>query len=198
MTFNSEAKQDQFVANILNFKRNGFFVDIGSCAAICSNNTFFFESLNWQGLCVESNSAHNDSYKSRRCRYINENAFKLDYLEIFKELNFPESIDYLSLDIDELSFDLLKKLPHKNYRFKIITIEHDAYHLGDVFRKKQRDFLNSLNYQLAIGNVFVEQDGYGENSPFEDWWIDPKQFNVTYIDKIKSENIYPSQVISKF
>jgi hypothetical protein len=198
MTFNSEAKQDQFVANILKFKKNGFFVDIGSCDAIGSNNTFFFESLNWNGLCVESNSIYNNSYKNRQCTYINEDAFKLNYLEIFKKLNFPKSIDYLSVDIDELSFNLLTKLPHENYRFKVITIEHDSYHLGGYFKEKQRDFLNTLNYELIIANVFVEQYGYGPNLPFEDWWVDPKEFDTNYINKIKSENIYPSQIISKF
>lgn len=198
MIFSSEAKQDQFVANILKFKKNGFFVDIGSCGAIGANNTFFFESLDWNGLCVESNSIYNDSYKDRKCNYINEDAFRLNYLEIFKKLNFPKSIDYLSLDIDELSFDLLTKLPHENYRFKVITIEHDSYHLGETLREKQRDFLKNLNYELIIGNVFVEQDGYGPNLPFEDWWVDPKEFDAGYIAQIKSENIYPSQIISKF
>jgi len=43
--FKSDAFQDQFVHKILNGKRNGYFVDIGSCGAINSNNTYFFESL---------------------------------------------------------------------------------------------------------------------------------------------------------
>jgi len=198
MSFHSDAGQDQFVANIFKFKKNGYFVDIGSCQAVCANNTFFFESLNWNGICVEYNPAHNESYKSRSCHYINDDALKLNYSQIFKNLNFPQSIDYLSLDIDELSFDLLQKLPHENYRFKVITIEHDAYHLGDSFRKKQRDFLNSLNYELIIGNVFLQQDGYPASSPFEDWWVDPKEFDKDYINKIKSEDIYPAQIMLKF
>lgn len=198
MIFFSDAKQDEFVARILNFKRNGYFVDIGSCNAIGSNNTFFFESLGWNGLCIELESGYNDSYKSRRCHYINSDALKIDYLSIFEKLKFPEVIDYLSLDIDQLSFDALIKLPHDNYKFKIITIEHDAYHLGESYRTKQRDFLNKLGYELIAGNIFVEQNGYPEASPFEDWWVKEEYFDKSLLNKIKSENIYPSQFIEKF
>jgi hypothetical protein len=41
--FNSDAKQDEFVANILQFKRGGFYLDIGGCSSMASNNSYFFE-----------------------------------------------------------------------------------------------------------------------------------------------------------
>lgn len=196
--FFSDARQDEFVANILNFKRDGYFVDIGSCSAIGSNNTFFFEGLNWNGLCVELNSSYNESYNFRKCNYMNGNALTLDYASIFKNLNFPQSIDYLSMDIDELSFEALIKIPHDKYKFKVITIEHDAYRLGDSYRTQQRDFLFSLGYELAIGNVFIEQNGYEPNSPFEDWWVNSVDFAKEPLDKIRSYNEYPSNIIKKF
>lgn len=196
--FFSDARQDEFVARIFSFKRDGFFVDIGSCNAVGSNNTFFFEGLGWNGLCVELNSGYNSSYAVRRCTYMNDNALNLNYLDIFNNLNFPKSIDYLSMDIDELSYEALTKLPHKEYKFKVITIEHDAYRLGDSFKEKQRQFLSNLGYELIAGNIYVEQSGYAKNSPFEDWWVYPKEFNIELLNKIKSQNIYPSQVISKF
>lgn len=196
--FFSDAKQDEFVARALNFKRNGYYIDIGSCSAIGSNNTFFFEGLGWNGLCVELNSGYNDSYKERRCNYINGDALKIDYLSVLKALNFPSVIDYLSVDIDQLSFDALTKIPHNEYKFKIITIEHDAYHLGESYRIKQRDYLNGMGYELIVGNIFVEQKGYPQFSPFEDWWMRPEYFDRSFLDKIKSENIYPTELINKF
>ncbi len=196
--FYSDAKQDQFIANLFNFKKNGYFIDIGSCGAVNSNNSLFFESLDWNGLCVELNSDYNESYHSRKTHYINDDALKLNYEEIFLKLNFPSQIDYLSVDIDELSYDVIVKLPHSKYRFSSITIEHDAYHLGTEYQDKQRKFLHSINYELICGNVFVEQDGYGPSSPFEDWWVDPKQFDKDFINKIKCENDYPSNILKKF
>ena len=42
--FNSDARQDEFIANLFNFKKEGAYVDIGSCGAVGSNNTYFFEN----------------------------------------------------------------------------------------------------------------------------------------------------------
>ena len=33
---------------------------------------------------------------------------------------------------------------------------------------------------------------------FEDWWIDSKEFDDSLIQKIKSNELYPSDIINKF
>ena len=66
MRFCSDAKQDEFVANILNFKKDGYCIDIGSCHSILSNNTFAFQELDWTSLSIEIESGYNDSYPSTR------------------------------------------------------------------------------------------------------------------------------------
>lgn len=198
--FYSDAKQDQFVANILDFKKDGYCVDIGSCHSIISNNTFYFQSLDWTSVSVEIESRYNDSYSSRKSGvHLNENALEVNYKEIFEEYEFPKSIDYLSLDVDALSLNVLRILPLDDYHFKVITIEHDGYLYGDKYREQQRNILSSHGYLLLCGNVYVEQGGHeGKEHPFEDWWIYPSEFDQELIDKIKSENEYPSKIISKF
>jgi hypothetical protein len=198
--FYSDAKQDQFVANILDFKKDGYCVDIGSCHSIISNNTFYFQDLDWTSVSVEIESGYNDSYSSRKKGvHLNENALEVNYKEVFEEYEFPRSIDYLSLDVDTLSLNVLRILPFDDYHFKVITIEHDGYLYGDEYREHQRNILSSHGYLLLCGNVRVEQPGYeGKECPFEDWWIYPSEFNQELIDKIKSEDEYPSQIIAKF
>ena len=197
--FRSEAKQDQFVANMFNHKRDGYYIDIGSCGAIDANNTYFFESLGWKGICIEIESSYNNTYVNRSCHYLNENALRIDYSSLFKELGSPNSIDYLSIDIDEISYDALILLPFDEYDFKIITIEHDLYLRGEVYKNLQKEFLISKGYTLICENVYVEQDGYyGKKLPFEDWWICPKYFDLNLIDRIRSNMEYPSEIISKF
>jgi len=122
MRFCSDAKQDEFVANILNFKKDGYCVDIGSCHSILSNNTFAFQELDWTSLSVEIESSYNDSYPSTRKLgiHLNENALKVDYK---KEL---------------------------------------------------------------------------EECPFEDWWINPEEFDTELIEKIKCDSLLPSQIIERF
>tara|TARA_A100001201_G_C4065585_1_gene194060 strand:- start:484 stop:1092 length:609 start_codon:yes stop_codon:yes gene_type:complete len=198
--FNSDARQDEFAANILGFKRNGFCVDIGSCHSVISNNTFYFQDLGWTSLSVEIEPGYNSSYSTRNLGvHLNTNALEVDYKKVFEENEFPTSIDYLSLDVDTVSLEVLKILPMDEYRFKVITIEHDGYLYDDKYRGAQREILNANGYKLLCSNVYVQQPGYeGKEFPFEDWWVDPSQFDQELLDRIECENTFPSDIIAKF
>ena len=198
--FYSDAKQDQFAANILKFKKDGYCVDIGSCHSIISNNTYYFQEFDWTSISVEIEISYNQSYSTRKSGvHLNQNALEVNYKEVFGEYEFPQSIDYLSLDVDTLSLTILNILPLDEYRFKVITIEHDGYLYGDQYRTPQRELLTSKGYFLLCSNVYVEQPGYdGKEFPFEDWWIDPSEFDQNLVEKIKCENNLPSQIIAKF
>lgn len=198
--FYSDAKQDQFVANILGFKKNGYCVDIGSNHSINSNNTYVFQDWGWTSVSVEFDEVYNESYSTRKSGvHLNDNALTVNYKEVFEEYEFPQSIDYLSLDVDTSSLYVLNVLPLKDYRFKVITIEHDAYLYGDTYRTPQRNILSSNGYLLLCANVYAEQPGFeGKECPFEDWWIDPSEFSEDLIEKIKCTDILPSSIISKF
>jgi hypothetical protein len=198
--FYSDAKQDQFTANILQFKKNGYCVDIGSCHSMVSNNTYFFQNLDWASITVEIESSYNESYLARKKgNHLNANALELNYADVFEKYKFPENIDYLSLDVDTISLDVLKILPFKKYSFKVITIEHDAYLYGDKYREQQRSILSSKGYTLLCSNVYVEQSGHeGKKFAFEDWWVNPDNFSKEILNKLSSENEYPSNIIKKF
>lgn len=195
----SDDRQDEFAANMLKFKLNGYYLDIGSCASVGSNNTYFFESLGWQGICVEINPMFNESYQTRTCKYYNEDALNIDYEKIFIEHNFPFSIDYLSLDVDSASTGVLKKLPLDKYRFKVITIEHDSHVYGDLYKGPQREILQANNYHLICADV-LNQSGrnIGQEHAWEDWWADPQYFDQIHLDKIQSFRLDTKQIISKF
>lgn len=198
--FYSDAKQDQFVAEILNFKKNGYCLDIGSNHSIISNNTYFFQELDWTSISVESDRIYNETYSTRKNGvHLNENALEVNYSKIFQEYEFPKSIDYLSLDVDNVSLSVLRILPLNEYRFKVITIEHDQYIYGNTYRGPQREILESHGYLLLCSDVYAEQPGYeGKECPFEDWWIDASEFNEDIINKIKCDKTLPSVIISKF
>jgi hypothetical protein len=187
----SQALQDQFVSNLLGTK-SGYYIDIGSAHASNTNNTYYFDQLGWKGICVEIDPKYNEGYKTRTCNYINANALDIDYKDLFQASNTPMHIDYLSLDVDELSTSVLKLLPLQEYRFKIITIEHDAYIYGDIYCKQQREILSALGYKLYASNVKVPKDNHGSHLPnigFEDWWLDSENA-VTY------DSLYPEEVLS--
>ena len=52
----SENDYDKWLLHKTNFKRQGFFVDIGAGDGIIGSNTFLLEKFyNWQGICVDPN-----------------------------------------------------------------------------------------------------------------------------------------------
>lgn len=73
MKFYGQFKQDEFVYN--NFfkdKKNGFYVDIGAHDGISGSNTYFFELLGWEGVCVEPTPyIYNKLRKNRNCKTLN-------------------------------------------------------------------------------------------------------------------------------
>lgn len=97
-------------------------------------------------------------------------ALTLDFRARLRELEAPNQIGYLSLDIDPAknTFAVLRRLPHQSYRFSVITFEHDRYQSGNHYMTKSRLLLRSLGYQLVVANLKV----FGKD--FEDWWVDPQ------------------------
>lgn len=200
--FYSSVSQDEFVANLLKFKKNGYCMDIGSCHSTESNNTFYFQSLDWSCISVEIDSSYNESYSTRKNGvHLNENALEVNYEAVLSEYEFPEVIDYLSLDVDTCSLDVLRILPLDKYKFKVITIEHDAYLYGDKYMSPQRKILTDNGYKLLCSNVLVPNPGHsgynGEDCPFEDWWVYPQEFNQEDLEKVECDMCFPSEIISR-
>lgn len=199
---NAAQFQDDFVLSLLNHKRGGYFLDVGSAHASHCNNTYYLENFDWNGICIEFDSKYNSSYSGRKCKYLNEDATKISYSNLLIENNFPKEIEYLSLDIDELSYNVLQILPFDEYKFKVITIEHDFYLHGGLYRDKQREILLKNGYMLLCEDVLVEQSGSNPPKttvePFEDWWIKSEFFTNELIERVKCKKEYPSDIIKKF
>lgn len=202
MTYYAQAWQDEFVNNLLNFKKNGYFLDIGSTDGMNQSNSYFFESeMDWKGICVERGIGYNEHYaKNRTCTFLNEDALEIDFRKVLEGLNAPKQIDFLSLDIDENTAAALNRLPFDEYRFSVITCEHDSYRFGHSLRNVEREFMRHYGYYLLFGDVFVPRGCYSTNpdrrEPFEDWWIDPVAFNMEKLSKISAENVYPDEVVN--
>jgi len=193
MKYFSQASQDKFVAKMLNFKKNGFVVDVGS-SGDSSNSYFFDQFLDWKCICVDQ---LDDNYvKRKNTKFYKGDATKLDYADMFKANGFPNVIDYLSLDVDKETNIAMKLLPYDDYRFSIITIEHDAYVCGDERRADQREFLESKGYYCLCKNIwFFVHDG--KNVYFEDWWVDPKTLDMEKLKHIESCDEHVDAILTK-
>ena len=170
-------KQDIFVAEILNRKENGYYVEIGSNEPTIGNNTYLLEkNYNWNGLSLDNEPIVTARFNDvRKNKSILADATTFNYLKYFEENNFPKQIDYLSIDVDgNYRFDGTREknnsllslitLPLTTYRFTIIHYEHDigGNYKNTETRDAQREILTSLNYSLLMSNIE------------EDWWVDPR------------------------
>ena len=109
-----------------------------------------------------------------------------DYKSLFEERNYPKQIDYLQLDIDpcEATFHALKQIPFDDYRFSVITYEHELYRasangcgIDDIWQKESAKIFEKYGYERVIKNVA------NMGNPYEDWWVDPKVVDRAIIDK---------------
>lgn len=184
----SQAGQDVFVTfvsyNLLKKTGPGYYLEIGSGHPIDINNTYSLEkSRSWKGVSLDISSGLKSIwYNDRNNPLMIEDATQSNYQLLLKD--FPSEIDYLSLDIDGEYDTVLKKLPFDEHSFKIITIEHDYYRYGDVYRKKERDFLLSHGYYLLCADISY----YG--NCYEDWWIYPPAFPTEVFEYLKSLNLH--------
>jgi hypothetical protein len=184
---NSEQFQESFVISILDEKRNGYYVEIGSGHPTKGNNTFVLESiLDWSGLALDFNERDVENYTiARKNKATLADAITFDYSKYFEDNKFPKQIDFLQIDLDGLHWKqaehsgnanllALVSLPLTQYRFSVIVFEHECTtnFKNKPIRDAQREILSALDYVL-LGS-----------SGLEDWWIDPR---VIEKDKYSTE-----------
>jgi hypothetical protein len=179
--FYSQAAQDIFVLVALNGKKNGKFLDIGCSDPIVINNTYLLEKkFGWGGVQIDiDESLTNHCMSERNTKVICSDATKVDYEQLFEEVG---EIDYLSLDIDgQPTLDVLKKIPFKKFKIKVITFEHDSYRIGNQLKNESRDILESYGYLRLCSDVA------NENNIYEDWYVDKNYVDVERLEILISD-----------
>jgi len=180
MTY-SQVGQDDFVIQTLNHKTSGVYVEIGAYHSTDISNTYLLEKdYGWTGVSFELEPDRVEEFNANRlnkCYHADATVF--DYKTLFYMLDMPKQIDYLQVDIEPAmnSLSALMALPLDQYRFSVITFEHDLY--SDEFninvKNKQKEILSGLGYELVRENVDLGHPDY----PFEDWWIDPSAVEIS-------------------
>ena len=181
--------QDLFVLSMFDGKKNGTFLEIGGAMPFKGNNTALLEKdFNWSGVSVEYQKIFVDQYRKERpnTTVIHQDALTLDYKRVIQE-NFGEvkEIDYLQLDIEpaRLTLECLHKIPFDEYKFGVITYEHDHYvDITGKCREESRKFLSDRGYVLVVGNVSPD-----DKSPFEDWWVHPDLVSEKALSRMQVE-----------
>ncbi len=191
MKFNGQSGQDAFVLKSLGYKTNGFFLEIGSNDPININNTYLLESeYNWKGIMIEYDGKFENSYIRERpnSKYVIRDATKINFLKLFEECNAPKNIDYLQIDLEAENGSTLQTLKNldaqvmDNYKFAVITFEHDIYR-GNEYetRKISREIFSKRGYVLVFPDV---KNG---GNAYEDWYYHPDLIDISLINKVKKD-----------
>jgi len=175
--YQGSSNQEAFVLDLLDYKQGGFYVELGAFHSSEGSNTFVLEKeFGWQGISFELVDERRNEFIANRSNPCMGDALNFDYLGYFRDNFFPKQIDYLQVDIDT-GYDRatrpngnhyttllgLVSVPLTQYRFSVITFEHDAnmYFRNTGQRDAQREILDCLGYTLVVRTIH------------EDWWVDP-------------------------
>lgn len=197
----SQLRQDLLVLSVLNFKRNGFFVEFGATNGVDLSNTYLLEKeFGWNGILAEPAKCwHQDLQKNRTC-LIDKNCVWIDSISILKfneassaelsTINSYNSSDFhgeerkqgKSYDVKTISLmDLLDKYnaPH-NIDYLSIDTEGSEFEILSKFDfDKYRIMVITCehNFTPAREKIFklLTQNGYARKyeklSRFDDWYV---------------------------
>lgn len=196
---NSTDYQESFVLSVLNEKRNGFYLEFGSAWPKKENNTYLLETqYDWNGIGFEIEPDLVQEYREvRKNPVIQGDARDIDYKTLFKEYNVPKQIDYLQMDLHPAltTLEALRKLPLDEYRFSVITYEHNRWWDEDLHKKIQeesQEIFKSYGYTLVVENLLDKVN------PLEDWWVDPNMVPYENYCKMISKNKYYRHLLDKY
>lgn len=201
MAWSGQAGQDQFVHFMLDGTSSALkYLDVGANHPTVINNTYALEKRGWSGMCVDLVADQFAAlYASQRPHtvLVCGDAVTMDWDDVVRRNPWMlETIDYLSFDIDDATLPALTRLPWDRLKFKVLTVEHDGYRLGDGVRQAVRKIISSQGYELLCADVKV--DVAGVLCPFEDWWFAPGSVDPNRVATLRSEGMHWRDIVGRF
>jgi FkbM family methyltransferase len=137
--FYSQIGQDEYyIKNIINYKQNGYYVEVGAHDGIKLSNTYYLEkNLNWTGVCIEANEDLHQKLCVNRPNSINVN--QLIYSQSDLELHFEMALNKEIVEgndmLSRISNDEINAINHDYFTEQFIqskTIKQKTKTLTDV------------------------------------------------------------------
>lgn len=186
LQFYSQIEQDKYyIENIINYKPNGIFIEIGGYDGITGSNTYFLEkNLNWSGIIIECNPKMVQKCKeNRNCIICDKAIYKESNKEIeivipegkeilggkeqlsgIKEYIKPESLNafkdsykqYKTINVKTINInDLLEE--NKLYEIDYVSLDIEGYEL-EVLKTWNFDKFKVNYLTIEHGNVIHYQN----------------------------------------
>jgi len=158
----SQYSQDLVVLELLKFKQNGYFLDIGCSHPIKFSNTYVLEkNYNWNGLCVDAVD-HTELYaKERKCIFENAVIHTHTGITDFRLTNGIDDHYMLSSVVD----DRVESINHNTRNSKIIKTKCITF----------KDLFSKYNVPKSIDYMSVDVEGAEflvlNNFPFDEFIV---------------------------
>lgn len=205
MTYYSLSGQDKWVLETLNFKTNGFFVDLGSGNGIKYSNTYTLENeYQWSGICVDVNQNKFEELVTNRTSInINKAIYNYDgtcliddgskindisgttvdcntFNTILINNSINNVIDYVSVNVGGKELDVIKNIDFEKNQIVLMSIQHNKYKVP--FNNIDLVFYHMLEngFEIMVSDVVGEDpsDYLRYKQPYEYWYYNKKYINI--------------------
>lgn len=197
----SVSGQDKWVLETLDFKRNGFFVDLGAMGGIKDSNTYALEKdYDWTGICVENSQDHFESLITARTSsnilttiynyngqcIIDENGkIVIDgtgttvdcrtFDDIMGENGYNGIIDYMSVNIGGRENDVILSIDLSKYEFQLISVQTNIYKIPHKPVDEVFLYLWNNGYERMYNEVLgLDPTKSSYSNFYEDWYYNKK------------------------
>ena len=100
---------------------------------------------------------------------------------MLNKYNVPNTIDYMSIDIEGHEFIALKDFPFDNYIVRAMTIEHNLYANGSELKDSIYYLLSNNGYTRYRENALcLDKNPEWYLKPYEDWYV-----HTEFLEEIK-------------
>ena len=142
----SQISQDIFVLDILNLKKNGYFVEIGAASGVHFSNTYLLEKLfNWEGILSEPAKVWKKSLKENRTSI-------LDFRPVYK--NSGEILEFI--ETDEPMYSTISNYKNSDKHSLVRKNITNIYKLETV---SLNDLLKEYNSPKIIDYISIDTEG---------------------------------------
>lgn len=170
---NSQLRQDLFVLAMLDFKKNGFFVEFGATNGVLDSNTLLLEkNFSWTGvLCEPAKVWHNELEVNRNCIIEKLCVWKVSNSKLtFLETSYP-SLSTLS-GFSENDFHSKSRSNSRKYSVETISLldllnKHNAPNEIDYLsidtEGSEFQILNAFDFTKYRFKVITCEHNYGNS-----------------------------------
>jgi FkbM family methyltransferase len=164
----SQINQDRLALQYFNFKRNGYFIDIGANVAKALNNTYLMESqYDWNGICIEPNTKvipHLQEH--RKCKIVNIGVYDKE-----TTIEFESTNNTMMGGIKE----------HLQPKYRPLGGKEEDWKTFKIHVKPLVMILDECNCPDIIDYVSIDTEG-SEYHILNGYFRDNQKYKIKYID----------------